>query len=358
MKLNRLQRVIDGMREMSLDQILVTQTESIYYLTGLWVVPGERMLALKVDSDGVCKLYVNRMFALGGQEDGFELVEFDDIDDPVAILANDVKPGSLGIDKFWPSGFTVRLLEKRADVKPVVGSRPVDDARMMKDAEELEKMRLSSRMNDKVVESMPSALVEGMKESDACQIYTSRAKELGAIDAGFAPLICFGKTSAEPHHISDATTLKPGDAVIFDLGLNLDHMMSDMTRTVFYKSATDEQKRVYDIVKAANAAGKAAVRPGIKMSDIDKAARKVIEDAGYGKYFLHRTGHGIGLSVHEPPDCSSVCDTVTKPGMVFSIEPGIYLAGKFGVRIEDLVAVTPDGCEVLNSLDRELKIVG
>ncbi|MEG1844243.1 MAG: Xaa-Pro peptidase family protein [Clostridia bacterium] len=357
MKTQRLSRVLQNMAARGLDQILVTQTESIYYLTGLWLLPGERMLALAIDKSGDSKLFVNHMFAVPQLDGGPALVEFDDVDDPVKVLAGTLRPGTIGIDKWWPSRFTIELMAARPDIVPVVGSAPVDDARMIKDAEELAGMRLSSRLNDQVVGSMPSSLVAGERENDACRRYTDRALAQGAMAASFTPLICFGANAAESHHQSDDTRLKPGDAVIFDLGLNLNRMMSDMTRTLFYRSATDEQKKVYELVKRANEAGRAAVRPGMRMCDIDRAARKVIEDGGYGPYFLHRTGHGIGLGVHEPPDCSAVCETIARPGMVFSIEPGVYLSGKFGVRIEDLVAVTEDGCEVLNQLDRELTIV-
>ena len=130
-----------------------------------------------------------------------------------------------------------------------------------------------------------------------------------------------------------------------------------MTRTVFYKSVSEEQKKVYEIVKAANEAGRAAVRPGVPMCEFDRAARKVIEDAGYGPYFIHRTGHGIGIEVHEHPDNSSACQVIAKPGMCFSVEPGVYLPGKFGVRIEDLVVVTENGCETLNHFTHDLIVI-
>ena len=142
--------------------------------------------------------------------------------------------------------------------------------------------------------------------------------------------------------------------MILDLGLNLDGAMSDMTRTVVLGKATDEMKRVYDLVKKANEAGRRAVRPGVPMCEIDRAARRVIEEGGYGPYFIHRTGHGIGLEVHEIPDVSATNQTVAQPGMIFSIEPGIYLPGRFGVRIEDLMLVTEDGGECLNALPRDL----
>ena len=142
---------------------------------------------------------------------------------------------------------------------------------------------------------------------------------------------------------------------IIDVGLTWREYCSDMTRTVCIGKATDEMKRVYDLVKAANKAGRDAVRPGVRVCDVDRAARKVIEDGGYGKYFIHRLGHGIGLECHEYPDISSACAQEERVGMVHSVEPGIYLPGKFGVRIEDLVAVTPDGCETLNHAERELR---
>ena len=258
MKDKRLARVVRNMEELNLKQILVTQTESIYYLTGLWVQPGERMLALKVDIDGCCTLYVNRMFALEGLCPGLRLKEFDDVDDPTGLLAAGLRTGRLGIDKFWPSRFTIELMQKRPDLEMVLGSEPVDRARMLKDQEELEAMRRSSRMNDQVVGALPQTLALGDTEAQVGRRYAQQAVDLGARGASFTPLVCFGKGCAEPHHSSDNTPLREGDAVILDLGLDLEHMMSDMTRTVFFGSVTPEQRKVYEVVKAANEAGRAA----------------------------------------------------------------------------------------------------
>ena len=354
---DRLSRVIKGMQAMELDQILVTATDSIFYLTGLWIAPGERMLALKVDSSGGMHLYVNHMLTPGEMPEGCKAVYFDDADDALGILAGDISRGQLGIDKYWPSRFTLGLQEKRSDVKLVLGSAPVDDARMIKDAAELDAMRKASRLNDQVVGAIKHTLIEGEREIDVARRFEQMGIDAGARCPSFTPLICFGKNAAEPHHGTDATHLEKGMPVILDLGLDVDHYMSDMTRTVFFGSVTDEEKKVYEIVLAANLAAKSVARPGIPMRDIDRAARKVIEDAGYGQYFIHRTGHGIGLAVHEPPDASAVSDIIARPGMVFSIEPGIYLPNKFGVRIEDLIAITQDGYECLNELDRTLEVV-
>ena len=346
----RIAKVIQNMRAHGLSQILVTGTANVYYLTGVWCEPFERMLALYLKDDGTMKLYANKMFALQGLTD-VPMVEYKDTDDCIAVLAPDMAPGRLGIDKTWHSHFTIRLMDARPDVRPILGSAPLDEARLTKDDEELELMRISSKMNVEVCGRIAEALKAGVTEKAIQSLYNEIALELGASGPSFTPLICFGPNGAEPHHDSDKTALKAGDTVIMDVGLIWKHYCSDMTRTVHFGPVSDEQKKVHDIVTAANRAGIAMCRPGVKMKDIDRAARQVIEDAGYGPYFTHRTGHGIGLDEHEFPDVSSVSEIVAKPGMIFSVEPGIYLPGKFGVRVEDLVAITEDGCEVLTRYD-------
>jgi len=352
MNTSRLNRVVEGMKRENLPCILVSDIESVYYLTGRWIEPGERMIVLMIAEDGRACLFANRLFAQGA-EPGLPLVDYDDTDDCVAVLSAHL-PEELtviGVDKRWPSHFLIRLMERRPGLRVRVGSAPVDEARMCKDAEEIDAMRRSSRLNDRVLGALMETVREGDTEAELARRYAEIARSMGADGCSFAPLVCFGPHCAEPHHESDSTPLKRGDSIIFDVGVDLGKAMSDMTRTMFYGEPTDEMKRVYETVRRANLAGKAAVRPGVSLSDIDRAARSVVEAAGYGEYFIHRTGHGIGIGVHEPPDVSASCHMPARPGMIFSIEPGIYLPGRFGVRIEDLVVVTEDGCEVLNRLD-------
>lgn len=356
MKESRVSRVIRGMEKLGLEQIIVSAPASIFYLTGSWVEPGKRMLALYLNKNGEAKLFANRLFALAGNVDA-PLAEFDDTEDPVALLSECVRPGALGVDGFWPSQFLLRLMEKRPDIRPALGSQPVDDARMVKDAEELALLRESSQKNDIAISRAIEAIQSGAREVDVAQAYQKAARDLGASKPSFSTLICFGANCAEPHHSTDDTPLRPGDSVILDVGLNWKFYCSDMTRTVFFGKPSDEQRRVYELVRRANEAGRAAARPGIPMREIDFAARKVIEDGGYGKYFIHRTGHGIGLDVHEPPNASATDETIAQPGMVFSVEPGIYLSGRFGVRVEDLVAITEDGAETLNALSHEMRVI-
>ena len=218
-------------------------------------------------------------------------------------------------------------------------------------------MRAASAANDAGMAQFKSLVHEGVTERAVAAQLEEIYQGLGAQGHSFSPIVSFGANAADPHHEPDGTRLKRGDTVLFDVGCRKDEYCSDMTRTFFFGEASDEQRHVYEVVRQANEAGKAAVRPGARFCDIDAAARKVIEDAGYGQYFTHRLGHQIGLDVHEPGDVSSVNEEQVAPGMCFSIEPGIYLPGRFGVRIEDLVIVTEDGCEVLNAYPRELSII-
>ncbi|MPN23561.1 putative dipeptidase PepE [bioreactor metagenome] len=175
----------------------------------------------------------------------------------------------------------------------------------------------------------------------------------------FNPIVASGPNGSMPHYSGGERVIGENDIVILDLGGRYKSYCSDTTRTLFTGTPTEEMKKVYEIVKRSQAAGEAAVRPGATGQDVDRAARQVIIDAGYGEFFFNRVGHGVGLAVHESPYMIEGNDVPLAPGNVFSVEPGIYLPGKFGVRIENLVAVRPDGSgEALNHFTRELTICG
>ena len=188
-------------------------------------------------------------------------------------------------------------MEARGDIRPVVGSRCVDDARMHKDAQELQWMRESSHKNDQATMQTIARLHTGMSENEAAALHTGFANQLGSSKPSFEPLVCFGPNCAEPHHDTGADILKDGNSVILDVGLTWQDYCSDMTRTVFYKSVSDEHRKVYEIVRAAQQAGIDFVKPGVRMCDVDATVRKVIADAGYGDKFITRTGHGVGMTV-------------------------------------------------------------
>ena len=355
MKNDKLQKVVDNMKKEGLKQLLITAPSNIAYLTGRMIHQGERLVALYLREDGSAVFIANRLFAQQPL-DGAELVEYDDTDDTALLLSRFVTDGVLGVDKDMKCRFAIPLMEKREKVKLTIGSPCIDRARMIKTDEEIEFMRKASLLNDRVTEKTIAVIRPGMSENEVAGLYRAFAAEEGTSES-FESLICFGSNCAEPHHSTDDTVIRAGDSVIIDVGVLYGGYCADMTRTVFLGSVTNEQQQVYELVQLANAAGKAAVKPGVPLSEVDAAARNVIEKAGYGKYFIHRTGHNIGSEVHEYPDVSMTSQEVCTPGMVFSVEPGIYLPGKFGVRIEDLVLVTENGCECLNKLPRDLRVI-
>ncbi len=218
MHASRVARVAENLRRMNLKQALISAPASLFYLTGKWIAPGERMVALYINDQGDTRLYANRLFALRGNIDA-ELIEYDDTQDCVRILADGLQSGPIGIDKLWPSHFTIRLMDARGDIRPVVGSRCVDDARMHKDAQELQWMRESSHKNDRATMQTIARLHTGMSENEAAALHTGFANQLGSSKPSFEPLVCFGPNCAEPHHDTGADILKDGNSVILDVGL-------------------------------------------------------------------------------------------------------------------------------------------
>ncbi|MDR1134827.1 MAG: Xaa-Pro peptidase family protein [Clostridiales Family XIII bacterium] len=354
---DRSRRVRENMRREGLEQIVISAVPSIFWLTGLWIEPHERMLAVYLDVDGRLTLFGNRLFAIDETDFPFECVLHSDGDKSVKQLATVLKPGKVGVDKLWQTRFLLELIDLRPDIKPCLGSAPVDAARMRKDGAEIELMRTASEINDKTMEAAARALREGMTEAQLAAFIMETYSELGADFPVGIQAVCFGKNASDPHHMPDKTALKAGCCVLLDIFTPVSRYWCDMTRTMYFRAVSKEEEAIYEIVRRANAAAIAAVRPGIPMKRIDAAARDIISDAGCGKYFIHRLGHGAGLECHEPPDCSAASEVLTEPGMVFSIEPGVYLPGKFGVRIEDLVLVTETGCEVMNHFPKEINIV-
>jgi len=351
----RLRKVISNMEKYGMGQIIITSPESIYYLLGEWIHPGERMLALYIDDGGHTKLFLNELFPIN-KDLGLEICSYNDAEDPIQYFSRVVDDKKvMGVDKEWPSHFLIRLLKDKPGLKVEIGSTAVDTARMIKDEDEIVVLRKASEINDMAMEDIIEAIFDnGLTELEAGKTLGDIYSNYGSDKFSFEPLICYGAKCAEPHHSSDNTKLLKNSSIIIDIGCKIDGYCSDMTRSLYFGEPDEEYTKIYGLVLQANLAGIAAVKPGVRLCDIDMAARKVIEDGGYGKYFTHRTGHNIGIREHEYPDVSSVNTMVAEEGMVFSIEPGIYLAGKYGVRIEDLVLVTKDGCDVLNGYPKEL----
>ncbi|MTI67157.1 MAG: aminopeptidase P family protein [Firmicutes bacterium] len=350
----RLENIISNMKNHDIDQLIITSPDSIFYLLNEWIHPGERMLALYINSDGFTKLFNNKLFPLS--DIGTAVCYYDDTEDPIKKLASVIDETKImGIDKNWPSSFLIKLLNETNNLKVVDSSIVVDETRMIKDKEEIKLMKKASEINDKVMQKALDLVKKGLTEQEIGKKLADVYAEYNTPNFSFDPLICFGENAAEPHHSSDDTKLNENECIIIDIGGITNNYSSDMTRSFFHGTPSKEYKKIYNLVLKANLKAIEKVKPGVKFSDIDNAARDIIKDGGYGEYFIHRTGHNIGLCAHEYPDVSSVNDMEVKEGMVFSIEPGIYIPGKYGVRIEDLVIVTKDGCEVINNYPKELK---
>lgn len=353
---NRIKALLKEMRKDNVTDLLISDPASIAYLVAYQTSPGERLLLLHVQQEGQLMLYLNRLFPAFATQEIQELVAVRYYSDGEAVLsaiANELNKGQTGIDKNWPSHFLLDLMNLVPDFQPVQGSYLVDQLRSVKNEEEQAKMKVASSKNDQAMEELFKLIPLGIPEDRMVEHLATLYSTLDCDGFSFEPIIAYGPNGADPHHETNQDIPQLGDSVVIDIGSFYQGYASDMTRTVFYGEPDQESLRIYNTVRAANEAAIAMIKPGVKFSDIDLTARRLIEEAGYGPHFTHRLGHSIGREVHEIGDVSQHNHDKVQVGNVFSIEPGIYIPGKIGVRIEDLVIVTEDGCEVLNHVTKE-----
>ncbi|WAL98551.1 aminopeptidase P family protein [Streptomyces sp. Je 1-369] len=285
------------------------------------------------------------------------LRDWTDGKDPYAVTAPllDVS-GRFGVsDNAWAMhllGFQQTL----PDTSYVSLTQALPMLRAVKDEAELERLAAAGAAADAAYEEIQKVSFAGRRETDVAADLADLLRRFGHSQVDFT-VVGSGPNGANPHHEAGDRVIERGDMVVLDFGGLLHGYGSDTSRTVHVGEPTAEEQRVHDVVREAQAVGCAAVRPGAACQDIDRAARDVITEFGYGEYFIHRTGHGIGVTTHEPPYMIEGEERPLVPGMCFSVEPGIYLPGRFGVRIEDIVTVTEDGGRRLNTTAREMAIV-
>jgi len=253
----------------------------------------------------------------------------------------------------------LRLMEQAA---PEVSFIPAEDAvaqlRMYKDEDEISAMRMAVHIAQRALQATLPLIKKGMSEKELASELSLQLLRCGSQpDFPFLPIVSAGPNSANPHALPEERPLHPGDLLILDWGASYNGYLSDLTRTFAIGEVQPEFAHIAQVVAQANAAARAVARPGIPAKAVDEAARQVIEEAGYGPYFIHRTGHGLGLEVHEEPYIRAGNDLLLAPGMTFTVEPGIYLPGRGGVRIEDDLVITADGAESLSDLPRHLIIL-
>jgi Xaa-Pro dipeptidase len=267
---------------------------------------------------------------------------------------------SIGVEPRQMRLLEFRLVESGA---PASGfpdaSAVVSSLRIRKDADEVEAMRKAVQVAQSALESTIPLIKAGMTEKElASELVIQLLKHGSQSEMPFAPIVSTGPNGANPHASPSDRKIQPGDLLVVDWGAAVDGYVSDLTRTFAVGEVEAEYRQIHQVVLEANAAGRAAGKPGVPCAAVDRAAREVIEKAGYGQYFTHRTGHGVGMEGHEEPYMRGDNLQVLEPGMAYTVEPGIYLPDRNGVRIEDNVVITDTGAVCLSDMPRELRVVG
>jgi Xaa-Pro aminopeptidase len=357
----RLSRASDETATAGLDGLIVTPSADLVYLTGYAPPLLERLTALVVRPGREPVLVVpelERPRAAASSAGDLVQIEFwRDGNDPYDTVARLLEAtGTYGAtDSMW-AAHLLGLQASLSGAAFVRGSPVVSKLRILKDEGEIHLLARAARSADETFRRVARDRLEGKTEAQIATALAATLVETGHDEALFW-IVGSGPNGASPHHDSGRREIRHGDPVVMDFGGRMRGYCSDMTRTVSVGEPSDEVKEVHEIVWRAQEAAFQAVRAGVPAEEVDRAARDVIEEAGYGLAFIHRTGHGIGLDEHEGPDLVEGNTEPLQPGMCFSIEPGIYLEDRFGVRIEDIVAVTEEGATRLNHAPRELAAV-
>lgn len=358
---SRLSKAQDALRSADIAALLLGPSADLTYLTGFDAHESERLNLLIVQDEGDPALVIPTLEEplVGEAAELLSLHTWEDHDVPAAIAAGvvtDATGRTLAVGNTLRSAFLLRLQNTISGATWVEGDPVMRDLRMIKEPIEIEFLAEAARLTDLAwAEFIESGPISGLTELQALQrlIDISTAKGLDAAHG-----ICgSGPHSASPHHSGNERVIQEGDSVVFDWGGLVNGYHSDVTRTVHISEPGVEYRNVYNIVKQANQAAFDAVKPGVPLQEIDRAARALIIDAGYGAAFLHRVGHGLGMEIHEEPYLVEGNDLPLAPDMVFSDEPGIYLEGRFGVRIEDTVVCTEGGGRYLNNATRDLIVM-
>lgn len=352
-----------NMKQSGIDTLLITDPKHVYYLTGFLSDPHERFLGAVLQSGNEPFMLVPALDeeAARAASDITDIITHQDTDNPYQILATKLKGkiGTIGLEKDNLSMTRYESVQEALSFSASFDVGPwLRELRMHKSAEEVGKLRHAISLIEQVLQEALKQVKEGVSENELVAEVEYQIRKLGADGPSFDSMVLFGENAALPHGIPGKRLLQRGDLVMFDIGVYADGYASDITRTFAYGEITEEQTRIYNTVLAANEAAIAQIRPGISFGSIDKAARDLITEAGYGEYFLHRLGHGLGIDVHEFPSVHGMNDLLMSAGNVFTVEPGIYVPRVAGVRIEDDVLVTESGVEVLTTFPKQLTFIG
>lgn len=364
MNTKKIAELKQWMADAQADLAYITDPGHVAYFSGYESDPHERILALFIPLEGDPFLFTPALEVEEAQHSAWQYDVFGYLDsenpwDIIAeLLKKRTKVGQIAIEK---NALTVERLEALAQRFPAsqfIDATPtIQWLQLIKTESEIKKLLAAGDWADVAFEIGFQAIKENATEQEVIAEIEYQLKKKGVSAMSFDTMVLAGENAANPHGTPGNTKIRPNELVLFDLGVVWDGYCSDATRTVAFKEPTDFQKEIYQIVLEAQLAATNAVKPGITAAQIDAVARDVISSYGYGEYFNHRLGHGIGTTVHEFPSLVAGNDLVIEEGMCFSIEPGIYIPGKVGVRIEDCVYVTKDGAKNLTQTPKELQII-
>jgi Xaa-Pro aminopeptidase len=359
--LDRLQRVRSAMTDQGVDTLLLSVGHDLPYLTGYLAMPLERLTMLVLPRDGDATLLIPRLEAprVAEQPGVFDLLPWDETDDPTALVAR-LARGTARIavgDQMW-ARFLVELLPQLPGASYTRAVDVVGPLRMVKDQAEVDALAEASAAVDRIASELQSggiALV-GRTEAEVSADLSERILAEGHQKVNFA-IVAAGENAASPHHHAGARVIAENEIVLCDFGGTMNGYCSDITRCVFTGEVSADVSEAYEVLQRAQAASVASAVVGTPCEDVDSAARDVIAEAGYGEYFVHRTGHGIGLEEHEDPYIVQGNTLPLEAGHAFSVEPGIYVPGKWGMRLEDIVVAADAGPLSLNHVDHDLAVV-
>lgn len=359
--MTRLERLRDVMRAQDVDLVALGAGAHLAWLTGLRPHADERPLLLCVTQSYAGFLMPSLEAESARQHADLLFHPWADDQGPDAAFADLLNAAQAGeaksivLDETMRADFAALVQDALPNATRQFTASTIGALRMRKDADEYDTLKRNALMADTAMQAAWAAMRVGMSEDEVAAVVRTAFKDQGA--APLFHIVGAGGNGAFPHHHTGDTILKAGDAVVMDIGGGMDGYSSDMTRMAVMGAAPDGYREVHDILERAVQAAMTAAKPGVRAHVVDDAARGVITDAGYGEYFMHRTGHGMGIEVHETPYITASSQTVLDEGMVFSIEPGIYLPGRFGIRLEDIVILRKDGPEILSDLPRDLKVI-
>ena len=368
MSISRLEKLSTALTDSGLDALALNPAPSLLYLTGLHFHLMERPIVAFFVADGRIALVLPELETAKLTGTPFEIEAFPYNENPAtwtdtfrsAVDFLDLADKRIGVEPLAMRIFEHRYLQAAATKATFPdATETIAALRIRKDDVEIASMRRAAEIAQSALEATLPTIKIGVSEKEiAAELVSQLLKHGSESPFPFQPIVSGGPNSANPHATPTDRKLQEGDLLVIDWGATCNDYVSDITRTFAIGEIDAEYRKIHEIVQQSNAAGRAAAKPGLPASVVDIAARKVIDEAGYGNYFTHRTGHGIGMEAHEAPYMRDDNQRILEIGMAFTVEPGIYLPGRNGARVEDDMVITEDGAESLSTLPREIRVLG